>query len=38
MKQIDYTSFSAQISSELKNLIIQCLDTNPAKRINALDI
>lgn len=38
MKQIDYSNFTSQISNELKNLIIQCLDINPMTRIDIKDI
>ncbi len=38
MKQIDYSSFSSHVSSELKNLIIQCLEINSIFRIRVADI
>jgi len=38
MKQIDHSSFSSQISNELKDLIVQCLNINVASRISTEDI
>lgn len=38
MKQLDYSNFSSNISNQLKNLIIQCMQINPSLRIRSLDI